>query len=191
MPTYRDISISLQSQYDALTIPEYPLPGALTRDEDSPPFPCGTQTACFSIANATVEIPDPEVHVAEIGIPVYPSSQFWISYACPPPFSSREFRFWYLKLFIDGDCLVSWGAGEQEDYDGKTMFNLCDSGTDFEGKRVVVKRAFFFPSEDEIIGKPTGGFEIQVFRSKARKREPTASGSYSAGTAGNGQLRQD
>ncbi|KAK5682901.1 hypothetical protein LTR17_027310 [Elasticomyces elasticus] len=152
MPTFCGITVSLQSQYDALTIPEYPL-----TDEASPTPKLDDRV-------------DELKKTADVQIPIYQSSQFWLSYTCPPP-EDRSFRFYYFKLFIKDRCLVSWGTGEEEDWSGKTVFALYDGGHDFERRRVVEKRGFFFPSRGITGIEEQEMFEVRVFRSIARKRE--------------------
>lgn len=156
MPTLRNITIALQSQYDALLIPER-LPGEVNVPED-----LGDHQDAV-----TVEIP------------VYPSSQFWISYCCPPPNPVGSFRFWYFKLSANGNHVASWGCGEKDHWYGKTVFALGQSGTDFQGRSVVDKRGFFFPGA----GHATGGgtFEIKVYRSLGRRRMVVEEKSYASG----------
>ncbi|KAK4548595.1 hypothetical protein LTR36_009505 [Oleoguttula mirabilis] len=151
MPTCRGISLALQSQYDALTIPETLLPSA------------GNSKSAPSLA--------------ETGIPTYPSSQFWLSYSCQPPSAgSSGYRFYYFKLFVNGESVVSWGVGEEDNWSGKTMFGLFDGGADFEGRKVIEKRGFFFSSGRTASGLTDGGvIEVKVYRSKARRREKIGS----------------
>ena len=147
MQTHRSITISLESQY-GFTIPET----LSTSSRNLLPISSRTITA---------------------NIPSLPSSQFWISYACPLPPPPKpegdETRFYYFKLYVSGKSVLSWGVGEQEQWCGKTIFGLYDGGTDFEGRKMVEKRGLFFP--EEIKMKDCEGFEIRVFRAKARKRE--------------------
>jgi hypothetical protein len=142
------VAITLQSQYDCCTIPETLTPSSRN---------------LLPIANRTITA----------AIPIYPASQFWISYQCPLPPPAKpggdETRFYYLKLLIAGRCVLRWGVGENEEWQGKVVCGFWDAGTDFEGKRVVEKRGLFFPNVRE--GGEGDGFEIRVFRAKARKRE--------------------
>lgn len=62
--------------------------------------------------------------------------------------------------------MLSWGVGEQEEWQGKVVAGFWDGGTDFEGRDVVEKRGLFFPKSDD-----GGGFEVRIYRAKARKRE--------------------
>ncbi|KAK1075392.1 hypothetical protein LTR74_000354 [Friedmanniomyces endolithicus] len=152
---------------------------------------------------------DGQSHITAVSIPVYPNSQFWMSYRCPrppaplPPSSTSEtatgndnsFRFWYFKVFAAGRggkdvCLVSWGVGEREDWSGKTVFAL------FEGRRKggLEKRGFFFAAAGARGGYGGGGgvegvggavgeamLEAMVYRSWARKRERSSGGAAVGG----------
>lgn len=103
-------------------------------------------------------------------VPIYSGSQFWINYACPA-INDSETKFFYFKLFVKGQCLLSWGVGKEEQLSGRVTFAVFDGGVDFHGKRVLEKRAFFFQNADTS-RRQGGDFEIRIFRSKARKREP-------------------
>ena len=148
MPTHRSVSIALISQYDADTIPEI-----LSR----------SSRQLLPIANRTITA----------NIPTYLSSQFWISYHCPLPPPAKpngdQTRYYYFKLYTGGKCILSWGVGEDEDWQGKVVCGFWDAGTDFEGKKVVERRGLFFPKTGDSSGR--GAFEICVYRAKARKRE--------------------
>jgi len=167
MPTLRGISIALQSQYDALSIPEYTLSGHAIPDPYSLASEVATPSASGSGNTGTGE----EHDTIDVQVPVYQSSQFWVSCSCPPPSSDGSFRFWSFKLFIGSQCLVSWGTSERENWSGKTMFALYDGGTDFERRRVVEKRGLFFPDRGSTRTHDGVALSIKVFRSVARKRE--------------------
>ncbi|RMY56363.1 hypothetical protein D0863_13001 [Hortaea werneckii] len=194
MPTHRGITLALQSQYDALTIPEASLPSAMPVPEDGlVDFAIGegredrflVEDSCTdSGVSGTVYYLDPALRTAHVSIPIYASSQFWIVYACPEPsFGIRpennvKVRYFFFKLLVRGQCIVSWGCGEQQGWQGKTMFGLVNSGSDFERRRGVEKMGFFFPpySSEAYDGSEcadTVAFEVQVFRSWARRRERT------------------
>ncbi|KAK1824819.1 hypothetical protein LTR12_000614 [Friedmanniomyces endolithicus] len=160
MPTTRGISFSLLSQYDARALPESPLPildqvtGRLQVRVEAKDERPGLRR---QDEDGNVD-QDEQTHITAVIIPIYPNSQFWMSYRCPrppPPLplstsdtetgSDRSFRFWYFKVFAAGRggkevCLVSWGVGEREEWSGKTVFAL------FEGSRKggLEKRGFFF-----------------------------------------------
>ena len=166
MPTFENIVLTLQSQYDALRIPE-----RLSASSDRS-SPSSHHHGC----------------IIEVDIPSYTGSQFWISYDCASSTTEGDdddrdgsgggrfdpkVRFYFFRLHVlDGACLLNWGVGEHDDWRGKTMFGLYDGGSDFEGKKVVEKRGMFFPSRRE--PRRDAGFEVQVFRSRARVKQKTA-----------------
>ena len=100
------MTISLTSQFDMLTIPEY-YPPSVPPDPftESPTF-VDKSTSCISVY-----------------IPTYPSSQFWLSYkaAAPHPVGAT---YYYFKLFINGRCVVSWGCGKEEGYKSLTVHQI-------------------------------------------------------------------
>ena len=158
MPTYRSITISLISQFDILTIPEY-----------APPT---TPTDPFSNAPTLV---NPDHSLVSVYIPTYPSSQFWISYSISPPHPPQ--LLYYFKLYLNGNLVVSWGCGEDDDYRGKTMFGLFKSAhiSGLTKEAPLQRRVLCFGADTATIhGNSMDSLdhlmEIKVFRSKGRKR---------------------
>ena len=158
MPTYRSITISLISQFDILTIPEY-----------APPT---TPTDPFSNAPTLV---NPDHSLVSVYIPTYPSSQFWISYSISPPYPPQ--LLYYFKLYLNGNLVVSWGCGEDDDYRGKTMFGLFKSAhiSGLTKETALQRRVLCFGADTATIhGNSMDSLdqvmEIKVFRSKGRKR---------------------
>ena len=158
MPTYRSITTSLVSQFDICNIPEFTPPAAPNDPFSTPP-------------------PLVDIHrsLVSVYIPIYPESQFWLSYSISPPNPPK--LLYYFKLYINGRHIVSWGCGADDDFRGKTMFGLFDS-TRIDGN---VRRSFYerrvlcFTSEAETVQNGvsdslSGLMEIKVFRSKGRKR---------------------
>lgn len=157
MPTYRTITISLVSQFDIMTIPEY----------EPPKVPNDP----FSEAPVLV---DAAKSLVSVYIPTYPSSQFWIYYSIAPPYPPKA--LFYFKLFLNGSCVVSWGCGERDDYKGRTMFAMSDSGQSWMGQPVIERRAMCFVSPEEAASPVHASnsfedvMELKVYRSKGRKR---------------------
>jgi len=197
MPIFKGVTVSLQSQYDARTIPE-----RIVR----------SSSATAATFNSQVVGTDDEAHedfessTTDVSIPTYPNSQFWISYDCLPAAQQQQqeqenfhhkqdlaadthissagptTRYFFFKLLANKTPIVSWGVGVKENWQGKTFFALQSAGSDFDGKGVVEKKGFFFPpvptpdvdaasagSKSEIAQAPA--FEISVFRALARRRE--------------------
>ena len=150
MPACKNITITLQSQYDALLISERAL--------------ANTQSEAHPHSAASVLIPN---HLG---------SQFWICYSCPPPLNDTETRCYFFKLFLlsgTGEreqCVLSWGAGTREGWDGKVVFGLFEGLEDFDGRSGVEKKGFFFPTFTES-GDQRGLFSIEVFQAKGKRRE--------------------
>ena len=102
MPTYRTLTLSLVSQFDILTIPEYAPPSI-------PPDP-------FTDVSTVPTLVNPSTFTVSVYIPTYPGSQFWLSYSIAPPWPHG--MVYYFKLFVNGECLVNWGCGEEEGHKG-------------------------------------------------------------------------
>ena len=172
MPTHAGITISLQSQYDALTLPEHDVhittvsPSLSALANHTPTHNEHPDKTFANHHHSPAATP-----IVTASVPAYPHSQFWLSYACaPPPLDDdgeeEAFAFYFFKLFVNGVCILSWGVGARDQWKGKTVFGLFDGGRDFEGARVVERRGLFFGAE-----AARGGFEVWVHRAKARRRE--------------------
>ncbi|MCJ1307106.1 hypothetical protein MMC25_000752 [Agyrium rufum] len=166
MPTYRNISVSLVSQFDILTIPEYAPPSApnLLEVPSSP-----------SKATSQSNVPLPSLrgddHVVSVYIPSYPSSQFWVTYRIDPPAAGTELSGieYYFKLFLNKTHLVSWGCGAQDGFKGKTMFGIFRA----EGHGKAMRKIFCFGGERDLwAGRAelNDVLEIRVYRAGGRKQ---------------------
>ncbi|KAI8936632.1 hypothetical protein NX059_007031 [Plenodomus lindquistii] len=164
MPTYRSISISLHSQFDIETFPEYP------------PEPKEDYLA-RGITGFVPDLIDDTTSTCSVYVPVLPGSTFWINYSVEPPIpAGHHFLF---KLYLNGAHIVSFSTGKEDGWQGKTMFGLfesIDGGKD--GKRVE-KRVFSFTPpnrKDHLwndvadVHDKTACVEIRVHRSNGRKR---------------------
>ncbi|KAI4744936.1 hypothetical protein E4T50_04706 [Aureobasidium sp. EXF-12298] len=143
MPAAEGIVLMLESQFDADTIPEAAIPVSHTTHATD-----GTR-------------------LVDVYVPSYLASQFWISYTINPAMlapAQAPAKYIFFKLILDGQCIVSWGVGEAEEWKGKTMWAFF-RGEDHGGWRTVDKRAFFF--------RPTGedqDFDILAYRARGRRR---------------------
>jgi hypothetical protein len=151
MPSYANISLSLISQYDALAIPEYKPPAT---DLDDPFDSCPSSLI------------SPTRPLISVYIPTYPGSTFWIQYVVSPPHSPKS--LYYFKLFLNGAHIVSWGCGEKDGYEGRTMFGLFH---DPNGK--YERRMLGFGLETRESKMRENNFlEVRVYRAKGRRRRP-------------------
>jgi hypothetical protein len=133
MPNYRSINVALHSQFDIETFPEYaPQPQEYYAQR--------------GIAGKVPPLIDEKTATCSVYIPVFPGSQFWISYSVSPPVpDDQQFLF---KLFINGAHVVSWSAGRAQDWKGKTMFGLYEKECE-DGKKRVEKRVLCFTPPDK------------------------------------------
>ena len=156
MPTYCSITIQLISQYGLYAIPEFTPPA-----EPSDPF------------YDAPTLQRDELSLTSVYVPTYPGSQFWIKYEILPPFPPKQ-QF-YFKLYINGDCKVSWGCGEEQGYKGKTMFVLYEHAQSNSTERLIERRVLCWGPDPVETRKSTevnhnDVMEIRVFRSRSRKR---------------------
>ncbi|KAH9833942.1 hypothetical protein Tdes44962_MAKER08698 [Teratosphaeria destructans] len=188
MPTLHGITVTLQSQYDALAIPEFASKDALLNDASPTPTRqyYVSDGEAEARASALDSILPTDEHSIDAFIPTYPSSQFWICYQCPGFQSDpiQDVRYYYFKLIVGDKCFLSWGSGAEDSWCGKTMFGLFDGGTDFEGRQMVERRGLFFAHDIYLAGDET--FEIRVFRAKARRREKTSHEAFDENLNGSG-----
>jgi hypothetical protein len=153
MPIYRSISISLISQFDIKTIPEFPVVESATD--------AGNETDSQTRRLDEEELLGPRVTVYA---PIYTGSQFWIRYSVARPVPRDSFFFF--KLFINGKPVTSWGVGEEEQWKGKAVFTLENLSASMIYGRWR-RRNFFFGKEDA-----DGLIELRVFRANGRKSIP-------------------
>ena len=155
MPSYGSISITLVSQFDILTIPEFaPAPMSLSSTKDTSPDP--------------VSLVNEEASLVSVYVPTYRGSQFWLTYSISPPYFPKA--IFYFKLFLNQVHLVSWGVTEEDGYAGKTTFGLFQSQNGVLGRTITEKRGLSFGNCDQAEGTPPDVLEVRVFRSKGRKR---------------------
>lgn len=174
MPTYRSINISLDTQFDVDTLPEYyPLPQEY-----------------YTAREITHKAPNPVDNASStcsVYVPALPGDTFWIVYSVSPPVPNGH--YFLFKLYIDGAHILSWSTGREEGWKGKTMFGLYERPEDDEGKRRIEKRVLCFSSMDncgsdqEISNAAFDEkmcMEIKVHRAHGRKRIERKLETYSA-----------
>ncbi|KAI4852966.1 hypothetical protein E4T44_01136 [Aureobasidium sp. EXF-8845] len=143
MPAAEGIVLILESQFDADTIPEAAIPASTTSGASD------------------------DQRIVDVYVPSYLGSQFWISYTVNPAMlapTHMPTKYMFFKLILDGECVVSWGVGEAEEWKGKAMWAFFQ-GENHGGWRTVDKRAFFF--------RPIGDdqdFDILAYRARGRRR---------------------
>lgn len=164
MPEYRSIHISLHSQFDIETLPEY--------------YPAAKEYyISHGITGLVPQLVNAETSTCSVYIPVFPGSIFWVGYSVSPPVPAGQ--LFLFKLYINGAHVVSWSTGQEEQWKGKTMFGLFESPEDESGRRRVEKRALSFKAADMRGGGQTEApdmfdenacIEIRVHRATGRQR---------------------
>ncbi|KAI9715629.1 MAG: hypothetical protein M1828_000772 [Chrysothrix sp. TS-e1954] len=177
MVTYRNITITLRSQYDVLSLPEFaPTSGSATgtpsatSDGASPAISPGEQKAGSQVS---------------VFVPIYPSSQFWIDYSIEP--TDPVPVYFFFKLFVNGTLFVNWGVGKEDNYRGKTMHGFFKRS---EGRRLgknkdsaqLERRSLFFSNRTDVKGSSSdieeasidlpderSEMEIRVYRASSRR----------------------
>ena len=97
MAILHGISVTLQSSNDAAILPE---------TTTSPHPHHGHELAAAHTAKAT--------NVANVQVPTHRSGNIWICYACPQPRPQKsEVRFYYFKLYLTNQHVVSWGVASE------------------------------------------------------------------------------
>ncbi|KAL9117197.1 MAG: hypothetical protein Q9187_006267, partial [Circinaria calcarea] len=155
MPTYRSITLSLVSQFDVLTLPEFAPP---THSND--PF------------SPTPTLVNTDQSLVSVYIPTYPNSQFWIAYSVTAPYPPNA--IFYFKLFVNGTPILSWGCSEDDGFKGKTMFGIFETELQ-DGAKALEKRLLGFGPDEPKAAKMHKGslsdvMEVRVFRSRGRTR---------------------
>jgi hypothetical protein len=163
MPCLRNITVGLVSALGVQEIPELvqDVPSLLGGIEDP-----------FSPTPTTANYINHDAHRVSVFVPTYPNSQFWLQYDVDP--SEDTAILYYFNLFVNGACVVSWGCGEEDNFEGKTMYGLFKGKDGFNERRVMT-----FTSERELNPRMRPAvndvIEVQAFRARARKRvAPTA-----------------
>ena len=155
MPTYRSITVTLISQFDVLTLPEFAPP---THSTD--PF------------SPTPTLIDTRQSLVSVYVPTYPNSQFWIAYSVAAPHPPNA--TFYFKLFVNGTAVLSWGCAKDDGFKGKTMFGIFETKLP-DGSKALERRLLGFRPDDPKATKMHKGslsdvMEIRVFRARGRTR---------------------
>jgi hypothetical protein len=179
MPTYRGITLTLHTPFSIEGVPEI-----------APPL----LTAIAEAGSPIKKLIDEVKCCVSVYVPVMPQSLFWLSYNVEEPPTDPKGIFYVFKLLINRKEIVTWCCGEEEQWKGKTMFGLFDTGKDqMVGGAGMEKRVFKFSEQDwRVVGdlgadKETDRLvEVRVCRGNVKIRVPRKPEVYSGSTAGAG-----
>jgi hypothetical protein len=130
MPIYRGINLKLHSSFSIQGLPEI----APTED--------------ISDRSLAKHFVDESRCRVSVFIPIVPQAHFWISYSIEEPPTEPEGVFYVFKLLVNGQQVVTWCCGEEEEWKGKAMFSLYDTGqNNTVGGAGMEKRFFHFSKQ--------------------------------------------
>ncbi|KAK9782306.1 hypothetical protein AB5N19_04566 [Seiridium cardinale] len=192
MPIFRGLDISIVASTEAKSLPEYPHPdGSSVRlvSPDAAPFenPSSPRQSEFSILSDGDPTRQRKVHPrVSVYIPSMPGEQFWLRYnilRTPPPATHL-----YFKMYMNGALITSWGIlvdVEKTDQPRRSIGGTVvkalyepgerwqNTGMDTEGRAIGIETRYFhfMPGlEKRSVAEDGGLIEVQVFRSKGRRR---------------------
>ena len=154
MPSLRGVTVSLISQQDLLTIPEYSVPPSEHLDTPKP------SPSSFHFPSI-----HPSTPTTTVLVPTYPADRLWLSYAVPgPPTPAAHYFF---RLLLDGRPLVAWGCGHDHQHKGKLAFAIVRDHVD---NNSLIRKALCFAAEPRDGDAAGRGLEVHVHRVRARRR---------------------
>jgi hypothetical protein len=174
MPTYKNIKVTIHTPFTIEGLSEI-APATLA--------PCG---ALYSSPDK--QLVDESRRCVSVFVAVMPQSFFWLSYTITHP--PMEGIFFVFKLFVDRHEVVTWCCDKGEEWKGKTMFGLYETGLDdiVVGGAGMEKRVFKFGRPDQEDLKVVGDLrvdwekdrfvEVRVCRANMKMRIPREMGKY-------------
>jgi hypothetical protein len=197
MPTYNNISLELHCSQGAGT-------GGVI--EEFAPRPVGPNDLQVP-GQFMPPVFHPATRTVSVFIPIFSMQQFWLVYSAKPPklssethhtngpgkqhsrkdnftssqsssLPSKDDYFYVFKLFRANEELVTWSCGRAQNWQGKTVFGMFDTGTTASGKGLQ-KRIMVFGSQGPRLSGDLGSqkpqdrkIEIKVYRASSSLRVP-------------------
>ncbi|CAL3972005.1 unnamed protein product [Diplocarpon coronariae] len=184
MPTHRGIEISIVSQVQLKTHPEFPHPESSQFTYRSPD-PCRGPPKAYDWTPPSASSDSKadrllgRQSVVSVYIPSMPATRFWIRYNIVEA-AALHSEWFYFKLFMNGRHITSWGTNANTRPSGQVMRGLFEPSDrwNYKHEGIVFKnmgteaRIFIFGHEDEERSAASDGglIEIMVFRARGRKR---------------------
>ncbi|OHW96685.1 hypothetical protein CSPAE12_04720 [Colletotrichum incanum] len=173
MPSFRGLDVSVVSRPGAESFVELPHPesSSVRLRGPHPASPTSSSLSSF------VSTPDKCKPTTSVYIPSSPGAQFHLQYSInrPPP----DAKYLYFRMTINGRQIVSWGVRSQAIqnqivshalYEPDSKWQYRNSGVVYK-RDGVEKRFFHFAPRFEACAALDGGLiDLQVFRSKGRRR---------------------
>ncbi|KFY39285.1 hypothetical protein V494_04037 [Pseudogymnoascus sp. VKM F-4513 (FW-928)] len=170
MPSCRGVTLSITSASDSKVYPEFPHP------ESSQFQNVGSSTLPDSKSKGRLEdhSPNSSNPYASVYIPSLPGTRFVVQYSIAPPHTDGTNVF--LKLFMNGRHVTSWGIDPRTMPVGRAMLGLFEADKKLKSKALIPNpaetRPFYFDDQkrDVSAAEDGGVIEVRVFRACGKRR---------------------
>ncbi|EKD21068.1 uncharacterized protein L3040_000894 [Drepanopeziza brunnea f. sp. 'multigermtubi'] len=185
MPIHRGIEISIVSQVELMTHPEFPHPESSQFTYRSPDLRKGPKadvdwTPPSASSDSKADRFLGRRSVVSVYIPSMPGKRFWLKYNVVEAAEIHS-EWFYFKLHMNGRHITSWGTNTKSRPSGQVMrglfepsdrWNYKHEGTVFRNMGTEARPFMFaFEDDEERSAANDGGLiEVMVFRARGRKR---------------------
>ncbi|OBT64042.1 hypothetical protein VE03_06674 [Pseudogymnoascus sp. 23342-1-I1] len=178
MPSCRGITLSITSAGDSKVYPEFPHPETSQLQNlgsSTPPGNNSKATSSFPTKEKPRKnVPDSSNPHVSVYIPSLPGTRFVVLYAIDPPHTDGTNVF--LKLFMNGRHVASWGIDPRTMPVGRAMLGLFEANRKLKSKASIPNPAetkpFYFNNQkrDVSAAEDGGVIEVRVFRACGKRR---------------------
>ncbi|KFY30800.1 hypothetical protein V493_01665 [Pseudogymnoascus sp. VKM F-4281 (FW-2241)] len=178
MPSCRGITLSITSAGDSKVYPEFPHPEtSQSQNIGSSTLPGNNSKATSSLPTKEKlrnNTPDSSNCYASVYIPSLPGTRFVVQYSIDPPHTDGINVF--LKLFMNGRHVTSWGIDPRTMPVGRAMLGLFEADKKLKSKTLIpnpaeTKPFYFYNQKRDVSAAEDGGIiEVRVFRACGKRR---------------------
>ncbi|KFY60325.1 hypothetical protein V496_05367 [Pseudogymnoascus sp. VKM F-4515 (FW-2607)] len=178
MPSCRGITLSITSAGDSKVYPEFPHPEtSQLQNNGSSTLPGNNSKATSSLPTKKgpgKKAPDSSNPHVSVYIPSLPGTRFVVLYAIDPPHTDGTNVF--LKLFMNGRHVTSWGIDPRTMPVGRAMLGLFEANKKLKSKASILNPAetkpfYFNDQKRDVSAAENGGvIEVRVFRACGKRR---------------------
>ncbi|ELR06704.1 hypothetical protein GMDG_00321 [Pseudogymnoascus destructans 20631-21] len=178
MPSCRGITLSITSALDSKVYPEFPHPETSQFQNSGSSALSGNNTKATSSLPSKEkpgnDAPDSSNPYASVYIPSLPGTRFVVQYSIDPP--HRDGINVFLKLFMNGRHVTSWGIDPRTMPVGRAMLGLFEADKKLKSKALIpnpaeTKPFYFNDQKRDVSAAENGGvIEVRVFRACGKRR---------------------
>ncbi|OBT71345.1 hypothetical protein VF21_09763 [Pseudogymnoascus sp. 05NY08] len=178
MPSCRGITLSITSALDSKVYPEFPHPETSQFQNSGSSALSGNNTKATSSLPSKEQsgnnAPDSSNPYASVYIPSLPGTRFVVQYSIDPPHTDGANVF--LKLFMNGRHVTSWGIDPRTMPVGRAMLGLFEADKKLKSKALIpnpaeTKPFYFNDQKRDVSAAENGGvIEVRVFRACGKRR---------------------